>query len=149
MVALNHDPAVQARSAATKRGRAFAGRRGGNGTTTTEQETLARALGWPTERAIATGDPAWRCAIVDIAHPTLSIAVEVDGASHHTIKQRTRDARKVALLARVGWTVVRVWNAEVHEDLAGVVAAIRHVERAWADASDGDAEPCLSDSTGQ
>jgi hypothetical protein len=135
MVALNRDPAIQARSAATKRGRAFAGRRGGNGATTVEQETLARALGWPTERAIATGDRAWPCAIVDIAHPTLPIAVEVDGASHRTAKQRARDTRKTALLARRGWLVVRVWNAEVSGDLAGVVATIRHVERAWADAS--------------
>ncbi len=138
MVALNRDPAILARSAATKRGRAFAGQRGGNGTTTIEQETLARALGWPTERAIATGDPAWPCAIVDIAHPTLPIAVEVDGASHHTARQRARDVRKAVLLARVGWLILRVWNAEVRGDLAGVVAAIRHVERACSVAAGSD-----------
>ena len=135
MARLNRDPAIQARSAATKRGRAFAGRRGGNGATTIEQETLARALGWPTERAIATGDPTWPCAIVDLAHPTLPIAVEVDGASHRTTKQMVRDTRKAALLARLGWVVLRVWNAEVGGDLEGVVAAIRHVEMAMADAT--------------
>jgi len=138
MARLNRDPAIQARSAATKRGRAFSGRRSVNGAKPPEQEPLARALGWPTERAIATGEPTWPCAIVDIAHPTLPIAVEVDGASHHTVKQQARDARKAALLARVGWLVLRVWNAEVRDDLAGIVAAILRVEQACSVAAGGE-----------
>jgi hypothetical protein len=124
---LNGDPDVRARMAATLRGRTFSGRRGGNGQLTREQETLATALGWPMEYGIPTGVPGWPCARVDLTHPALLIAIEVDGASHHTRKQRNRDRRKEGMLTAAGWIVLRFWNAEVASALDRVVAGVLRV----------------------
>lgn len=124
---LNGDPAIRARMAATMRGRAFSGQRGGNGTVTREQKLLAEALGWPMEFSVTTGDPRWPCAIVDLAYPALLIAIEVDGSSHHTAKQRNRDRRKSQMLTALGWRVLRFWNAEITRDLDRVIEAILQV----------------------
>lgn len=73
-------PAIRQKISATLKGRAFSGRRGGNGTLTPEQVTLQRALGWAVEYPITTGDPSWPWASVELANPALKIAVECDGA---------------------------------------------------------------------
>ena len=123
---LNRDPAIRTKMAATMRGRGFVGQRGGNGQRTAQQEALASALGWPMEYAIPTGNPCWPCAIVDLAHPTILIAIEVDGASHHTAKQKNRDRRKERMLLALGWIVLRFWNAEITNEFARVVNTVRH-----------------------
>lgn len=79
------------------------------------------------ECAIPTGNPQWPCAIVDLAHPTLLIAIEVDGSSHHTSKQKNRDKRKSQMLTALGWVVLRFWNAEITRDLDRVLDAIHQV----------------------
>lgn len=123
---LNRDPAIRARRDATMRGRGFCGQRGGNGQRTAQQEALASALDWPMEYNIATGNPRRPCAIVDIAHPALLIAIEVDGASHHTAKQKNRDRRKEAMPLELGWIVLRFWNSEITNEFDRVVNTVRH-----------------------
>lgn len=124
MAELNRDPSVRARMAAALRGRTFSGQRGGNGALTPQQIVLQQALGWSTEFCVPTGQRSWPCARVDLAEPTLKIAIEVDGASHHTLKQRNRDARKSAMLTALGWTVLRFWNSEIDQQLPPVLARV-------------------------
>jgi hypothetical protein len=124
------DPEVKARMMASMapywEKNTFLGERGGNGNLTPQQETLANALGepWVMEHPIPTGNPHWRAAMVDIAHPERKIAIEVDGNSHHSKKQKNRDKRKAAMLAEQGWTLLRFWNSEVDESLDEVLATI-------------------------
>lgn len=125
MKRLNKDPNIRAKSTATKRGRSFSSTRGGNGQLTPEQLLLQKALGWPVEYPIPTGNPSWRCATVNLAFPGLKIAVECDGASHRTKKQKNRDARKKVILEGLGWTVLRFWNSEITGNLDTVLARIR------------------------
>jgi hypothetical protein len=134
MKRLNQDPDIMAKRVARMRNRPFAGTRGGNGQLTPEQEALHRALGWPMEYAIPTGNPKWSTAIVDLAHPALQIAVECDGSSHHTAKQKNRDARKVSMLAELGWIVLRFWNAEITSNLASVLLTIEDAVQARSSA---------------
>jgi BirA family biotin operon repressor/biotin-[acetyl-CoA-carboxylase] ligase len=58
----------------------------------------------------------------------LALVVELDGFSHDIAPER--DARRDAWMAAHGFTVLRFTNAEVHENIEGVVTAIRlEVER--------------------
>lgn len=104
--------------------------RGGNGTgPTAPQLALAAALGWPMEVAIPTGargdgrglPTAYK---VDIANPSLMVAIEVDGPSHNALSRRVQDAKKTTFLASLGWTVLRFSNAEVTERLAECVQTV-------------------------
>ena len=45
---------------------------------------------------------------VDVAHPGMRLAIEVDDISHRRPLQRLRDRQKVRHLRRLGWTVFRV-----------------------------------------
>ncbi|MBI2755365.1 MAG: DUF559 domain-containing protein [Chloroflexi bacterium] len=130
MTEINRDPAVRAKVTTALRGRTFAGLRGGNGALTPQQIRLQEVLGWSAEFCIPTGQRSWPCARVDLAEPALKIAVEIDGASHHTAKQKNRDMRKTAMLVALGWTVLRFWNAEVDRQLPIVLARIRGAVRA-------------------
>jgi hypothetical protein len=127
---LNADPVIRAKASAAKRGRTFPGVRGGNGCLTPQQQALHRVLGWPVEYSIPTGHRSWPCARVDLAEPALMIAVELDGGSHRSVKQRNRDRRKTEMLSALGWTVVRFWNSEIDRALAGVVSQLRAAARA-------------------
>lgn len=127
---LNADPAVRERQAATIRGRTFPAQRGGNGQLTREQLALHQALGWPMEYPIPTGNRSWPAAVVDLANPELRIAIECDGASHRTRKQKNRDARKQTMLAALGWTLLRFWNGQITGNLPEVLATIHAAERA-------------------
>jgi len=49
---------------------------------------------------------------VDIANPQARIAIEVDGADHDRPKQQRRDRQKERNLRRLGWTVLRVSEAD-------------------------------------
>ena len=61
--------------------------------------------------------------VIDFHACAAQLAVEVDGSSH---RGRSRsDARRDRVLAAAGYRVLRVSDAEVMSDLAGVVARIR------------------------
>lgn len=124
---MNADPSVRAKTTASLKGRTFT-HRGGNGQFTPEQTALHLRTSWPMEVSIPTGNPKWKSATVDLAHPTLKIAVECDGASHHTLKQRNRDQMKEIMLVQMGWVVLRFWNSEVTSDLESVVSVLRAAE---------------------
>lgn len=50
---------------------------------------------------------------IDLAHPTLKIAIEVDGPSHNSLKVRAADLWKQTALEKSGWKVLRFKNEEV------------------------------------
>ncbi len=62
--------------------------------------------------------------ILDFAVVKLKLAIELDGATHSTIEERQGDDRRTASLEQRGWTVLRFWNAEVYDNLDGVLASI-------------------------
>ena len=104
-------------------------KRGGNGADmAVPQKMLADALQWRTEHVVTTGATKgsgrpyhYR---LDMAHPELKIAVEVDGRSHNWEKIKESDARKDAFLASSGWIVLRFSNTAVMDDLAGCVQTV-------------------------
>lgn len=54
----------------------------------------------------------------------LKLAVELDGATHSSIEECEHDARRLAFLVARGWRVVRFWNADVYENLDGVIESV-------------------------
>ena len=123
--------AVQAKIEATKRRNgtwAVIHQRGGNGNLTIQQQSLHAALGagWVMEYNVKEAAlPNWRVVAVDLAYPTLRLAVEVDGASHRSTKQRNRDQRKAKMLTDTGWTLIRFWNSKIDQDLLGAVEDVQ------------------------
>ncbi len=63
--------------------------------------------------------------IVDFYCKRLRLAIEVDGRSHDY--KEDADRRRDHILAGLGVRVVRVWNAEIREDLGGVLRRIQAV----------------------
>jgi len=80
---------------------------------------------------------------IDIAIPSASLAIFVDGCFWHACprhyrepasnthfwrtkieKNRLRDRTNNQDLSERGWTVIRVWECEVHDDLGRVVGLI-------------------------
>ncbi|HMR77770.1 MAG TPA: endonuclease domain-containing protein [Polyangiaceae bacterium] len=61
--------------------------------------------------------------IADFAVPSARIVIEVDGPCH--ARQRSADARRDRVLARLGWRVLRVSAADVCRDVEGVVRVLR------------------------
>ena len=63
--------------------------------------------------------PVDRFAItVDLASPSLKLAIEVDGGCHTTWKQQDEDCRRDSLLQRAGWKVIRKTNDETDGNLS-------------------------------
>ena len=62
--------------------------------------------------------------ILDFACVPLRLAIELDGATHSSVEEREHDERRLAFLEAHGWGVVRFWNAEVYDNLDGVIASI-------------------------
>jgi very-short-patch-repair endonuclease len=62
--------------------------------------------------------------IVDFAIVPLRIAVELDGATHSSGDERRHDERRRLSLEGRGWIILRFWNAEVYDNLDGVVESI-------------------------
>jgi very-short-patch-repair endonuclease len=52
------------------------------------------------------------------------LVIEVDGATHSRDEEARRDARRDAWLVANGYRVLRVQNADIHENFAGVIETI-------------------------
>ena len=96
--------------------------RGGNGKDLTDiQKKFMEVLkdGWiaeyaeKTHKSAAQGYPHHYK--IDIAHPMMGIAVELDGASHSSVKRKQQDEKKDALLRSLGWKVLRMSNKQERE----------------------------------
>lgn len=103
--------------------------RGGNGHgPTVPEQLLACALGWemgisvPTRQPRGSGYPTHYK--IDVGNRALKIAIEVDGTSHQAIDRRRQDRKKEALLAGLGWSVLRFSNRDVTERLAECVRTV-------------------------
>lgn len=64
--------------------------------------------------------------IADFACVEEKLVVEVDGATHAEDGEIAYDQRRTRLIAGRGWTVHRVWNTDVYENMSGVIEGIRH-----------------------
>jgi very-short-patch-repair endonuclease len=62
--------------------------------------------------------------IADFACISSKLVVEVDGATHATPEELAYDARRTKYLESEGWTVIRVNNLDVYENMDGVWLAI-------------------------
>jgi very-short-patch-repair endonuclease len=62
--------------------------------------------------------------VADFACRSHKLIVEVDGATHGEDHEVTHDVRRTAFLKGQGWRVIRVWNADVFENLLGVCDSI-------------------------
>lgn len=104
--------------------------RGGNGHGPTEaQRLLSLALALPMEVVVKTGLPRSSgypsCYKLDLADPDRLVGIEVDGASHSASERKAQDRKKEAFLAGLGWTVLRVTNADVLERFDETTARLR------------------------
>ena len=52
------------------------------------------------------------------------LIVELDGDTHGETAQQIHDARRTAFLKAEGWDVIRVWNADLMENIDGVLDTI-------------------------
>lgn len=69
-------------------------------------------------------------ACVDMAYPTLKIAIEYEGEHHLTSPaQWARDIARYEALAAAGWFVVRATKRDVFDNRGGLVARVRRVFR--------------------
>jgi hypothetical protein len=88
----------------------------GHGLTEPQRELLMRlGAGWVAEFPVRTGKPRGAgyptVYKVDIAHPQLMIAIELDGGSHSG-RRLVEDRKKDSLLAEYGWSVYRIKNVD-------------------------------------
>jgi very-short-patch-repair endonuclease len=60
----------------------------------------------------------------DFAHHGLRLVVELDGDQHGKSRGLSHDQVRTTYLQRTGYRVLRFWNAEVRENLHGVVETI-------------------------
>jgi very-short-patch-repair endonuclease len=68
--------------------------------------------------------------IVDFYFPAVRLAIEVDGAYHRSMLQRSHDLFKAAELEAAGVTLVRLTNEEVLGERERLVAKLRDAWRA-------------------
>lgn len=107
--------------------------RGGNGSGLTEpQRRLAECLGWETETVIVPrdGEMPWHYR-VDIAHPSMRVAVEVDGGSHFSLVRQASDRRKDERLSALGWLVFRFSNRDARERTAECARTVLSTTSKW------------------
>jgi very-short-patch-repair endonuclease len=62
--------------------------------------------------------------IADFACREARLVIELDGATHSTPDEQEYDARREAFITSQGWTAVRFWNAEIYDNLRGVLDSI-------------------------
>lgn len=61
---------------------------------------------------------------LDIASRIHKICIEVDGASHNTLKVKECDQRKDSLLSLKGWRVLRLSNSQIEKELKSCVQTV-------------------------
>jgi very-short-patch-repair endonuclease len=67
--------------------------------------------------------PVWSArAFLDFALPDQMIAVEVDGPDHSQPAKKAKDAERTRRLEKLGWTVIRLTNAQALSDPYGWVS---------------------------
>lgn len=105
--------------------------RGGNGHGPTLPETaLGAALGWKIGVVVRTGHcPSGGTGFpnhykLDVANEAIRVGVEIDGFSHGILARKAQDAKKDQFLVGLGWTVLRMTNAEVLADPAAAAARV-------------------------
>jgi very-short-patch-repair endonuclease len=64
------------------------------------------------------------CFIVDFTCFDARLIVEVDGATHSTGEEMTRDAARSAALAASGFEILRFTNDDIYRNLDGVLETI-------------------------
>lgn len=62
--------------------------------------------------------------ILDFACVQQKLAIELDGATHGSEEERAHDEHRRVFLEARGWFVLRFWNADVYENLEGVIESI-------------------------
>jgi very-short-patch-repair endonuclease len=62
--------------------------------------------------------------VADFACRSHMLIIEVDGATHGEEHEVEHDVRRTVFLEGQGWRVMRVWNADVFENLIGVCDSI-------------------------
>jgi very-short-patch-repair endonuclease len=62
--------------------------------------------------------------IVDFVAIGAKLIVEIDGATHSTARELTRDAERTRILESLGFHIVRVTNIDVYKNLDGVLEMI-------------------------
>ncbi|HMO06925.1 MAG TPA: endonuclease domain-containing protein [Paracoccaceae bacterium] len=75
--------------------------------------------------------------VLDFADLGRRLAVEVDGGQHADRTQAERDLRRDDWLAAEGFTVLRVWNADVAGNVEGVMQAVLDALGVGADGAEG------------
>ncbi len=66
--------------------------------------------------------------VADFALPAEQLVIELDGGQH--AERVAEDAERSAELARFGYRVIRFWNSDVTNNLAGVLETVRGEFRA-------------------
>lgn len=64
--------------------------------------------------------------IADFACMPIRLVVEVDGATHGSEEERRHDQIREDYLRQHGWHVLRIWNADVFDNLDGVLETIHN-----------------------
>lgn len=62
--------------------------------------------------------------VADFASPGYKLIIELDGSRHGESRGLVADSERDRVLAELGWTVLRFWNAEVTEEIDGVCRKI-------------------------
>jgi hypothetical protein len=124
------NPGVKAKMTETMKTRFNLKHRAGNGSGATSPQMVLHLLtGYEMEYPVSTGRANWKYAMMDLANPQLKIAIECDGRSHNTIRQKNRDRIKEEMLTQLGWIVLRFLNEEILNHGKEVLARIKDVER--------------------
>lgn len=61
---------------------------------------------------------------IDLANPSCKIAIEIDGSSHSSFKQKEKDLKKNLVLMNLGWKVLRFSNEKVLKEIDHVLKII-------------------------
>jgi very-short-patch-repair endonuclease len=64
--------------------------------------------------------------IVDFVTLDGKLIIEVDGGTHSTLQERSRDDERTSELEHFGFRVLRVTNTDIYENLDGVLETILH-----------------------
>lgn len=68
--------------------------------------------------------------IVDFVCFPARLVIEADGGQHNKILHRASDANRDAHLQAAGFTVLRLWNADIDHNIDGVMRMVHEALRA-------------------